>query len=692
MRLLNLTIHNVGVFRGRHNFDFSTVPKPDGTRRHLTIILGQNGVGKSTVFQSLSLALHGPLAISNRMSRQAYNEFLWGRLHRHKGIGIPINEEEGGVKLDFQYTQSGQPLRIQVDRRWRNSNKSVHESIRVLRNGTPPEIDPADYQSWINELVPPGLDPICFFDAEQLDALASPDQQKELLGQTLRGLLGLDLVEQLQADLERYTLLKSGGGKGLDRLRKDVQKCKLPLKKCDSKLATLKANYDSLVAREKQIEVELAAQERILAAKGGAYAARRPILEDRLKIVFSEIDLISEELRIQSAELLPFSLAPELCQRLSERLKRETEIKQQQAAQKLWRERSSEYRKILKGEDIWQGLHLSIQDRKTLADRLMKEFRRLESKADLGETFVHNLADTEKEQLQGWITQAIDAVPQHIRLSAERLRTLQNEQHQIEADLQRAPDEAELIPIHTEISKLRESAVAVRRERDNLKEQLGAIQFQRDDLARQLQQAKDKLIKAQSFKQQLALAERSRATLNSYQQALTRQRLLELEKALVESFNKICRKEHLLERVNINPVDFSVRLQGENGSALNMIDFSAGERELYALALIGSMRQISGHHLPVIIDTPLARLDKTHRHRFIRDYIPSVSDQVVLIATDAELDEQLLAVAEPYLARVYRISYDQEKNESLVTISEALPAPSPTIMLSEVSRKKAYVS
>jgi hypothetical protein len=64
----------------------------------------------------------------------------------------------------------------------------------------------------------------------------------------------------------------------------------------------------------------------------------------------------------------------------------------------------------------------------------------------------------------------------------------------------------------------------------------------------------------------------------------------------------------------------------------------------------------------------------------------------VLIATDAELDEQLLAEAEPYTARVYRLNYDPKKNESFVTMSEAPPAISSSTILPETSMEKAHVS
>jgi DNA sulfur modification protein DndD len=341
---------------------------------------------------------------------------------------------------------------------------------------------------------------------------------------------------------------------------------------------------------------------------------------------------------------------------------------------------------------MWRGLRVPARDRKTLTDRLMREFRSLESKAAGDGLFIHNLSDTEREKLQGWITQALQTVPEHIRTLAERLRALQNEQRQIESELQRAPDETELIPIHAEISRLREAVVATRRERDHLKEQLGAAQFQRDESARHLHQVKEKLIKAQGFKQQLVLAHRSKATLRAYQESLTRECLAELEKFLVKRFNSICRKEHLLDRVKISPDDFFVRLTGKSGSALNLTEFSAGERELYALALIWSLRQISGRRLPVIIDTPLARLDEVHRRRFIQDYVPAVSDQVVLIVTDAELDAQLLAEAEPFLARVYQLNYDPKKNESFVTMSEMLPSLSSATAPAQSYMEKAHVS
>ncbi len=71
--------------------------------------------------------------------------------------------------------------------------------------------------------------------------------------------------------------------------------------------------------------------------------------------------------------------------------------------------------------------------------------------------------------------------------------------------------------------------------------------------------------------------------------------------------------------------------------------------------------------LPLAIDTPLARLDEVHRLRLIHDYIPSVSDQVLLFSTDAELDSQLQVEAKFETARIYRLNYNPEQGETSVT-------------------------
>src|SRR5579875_2196476 len=239
MRLLHLTVHNFGVFAGVHRFDFTPVPKPDGSWRHVTVVGGQNGVGKSTLFSTLSLALHGSLALGDRVSRQEYDAYLLNRLHRSSNGHAPALCDEASVRLAIEYVRSGRPLTIEVERRWVRRGASVSDDLDVWCDGQPPGVDRFDYQAWLNDLIPPGLTALCFFDAERLDALAATEDGS--LGATVRRLLGLDLVERLQADLERFTLGQGGGRAVIDRQRAAVVSCQADVDVIEAEVAKVDA-------------------------------------------------------------------------------------------------------------------------------------------------------------------------------------------------------------------------------------------------------------------------------------------------------------------------------------------------------------------------------------------------------------------------------------------------------------------
>lgn len=667
MKLLSLTLRNWGVFQAPQTFYLEPTPQPDKPRRHLTVISGHNGAGKSTMFQAIALALYGSLALGDRVSRQEYNDFLLGRLHRHSAEGTPAVNDESNVVLTFQYIQSGQPLEIKVERHWRRSGCTVREDLTILQDGEPPDVNPRDYQTWLNDLVPPGLASLCFFDAEQLSALANPERHNGLLSETLRRLLGLDLVDRLHADLVYYTRHR-GGGDYVTGLQEEVLRQQEALDGAASQLEELQSKAENFVVEQADVEVELAEQKRRLAAEGGGYAERRPILQEQLSSAQEEIESVANQLRELSAGLLAFALAPELCQALNNRLTQEAEVRRHRAARRLLQERVTYLEAALQGEELWKDLRMPSATRHALSQRLTSMLRKeaVSESAD-EQPLLHHMAMPDEEQLQAWITLALHAVPGQVQDLGQRSEELQSKRQCIEEDLSRAPDDEVLAPIHAEIMRLETALADLQKKQTELNEEIRKLQFQHDEQERNLERAVERLKTAQASERQLELAERSKVVLKSYQDALTRQRLTMLEEKLVAAFNAICRKEHLLKAAYINPGDFDVQLRGTDGHVLGLVDFSAGERQLYAMALLWALRQVSGQWLPLVIDTPLARLDEIHRWRLVRDYLPAVSEQVILFVTDAELDIELAAQMESYQAHRYRLEYDPRSEETIVT-------------------------
>ncbi len=664
MRILDLSLHNVGVFRGREKFDLSPSIEADGTARHLILIRGQNGVGKSTLFRAMALALYGSRALGEKVSRKDYSDFIAGGLHRSQNGGPPPSDH-GSIGLGFAYVRSGETLHIQIRREWSRSANGGRETLSILCNNKAPDVDPTDYQTWLDEFVPKGLEPLCFFDAEQMDAFAAAGETNGFIGGALHRLLGINLATRLSADLERYTLTQGGSSKSIERLRTEVLEGHAAQVENNERLQRLQSEMKALIEQQAAVESDLGAQERLLASEGGTYSARRPMLEERLTTIQKEIEEANAEVHNLMSDLLPFCLAPRLCEALSSRLSRELELQRLITADLVWEQRVAKVKEALTRDELWTGIKVSAKSRTGFVDRLIQELSAASDGAQ-ERRIVLNLPESEHQQLQGWISQALQTVPEQARTICNKLKGLQTEARKTKSDLQCVPDENAIAPIHAEILRLESVLESLRTQQAVLGEEIGVLEFRRDQEQKKLQTLEEELSKAQASERRLALADKSKLALRAYSDALLRQKLAEFEKELVVRFNSICRKDHLLDAVHINRADFSIQLHRSKNQMLSLSELSAGERQLYALAVLWALRRVSNRQLPLVLDTPLARLDKDHRHRLLFDYFPKVSDQVILFVTDSELNRTLMAESEPFVARMYRLLYDQEGEETRV--------------------------
>jgi DNA sulfur modification protein DndD len=109
-----------------------------------------------------------------------------------------------------------------------------------------------------------------------------------------------------------------------------------------------------------------------------------------------------------------------------------------------------------------------------------------------------------------------------------------------------------------------------------------------------------------------------------------------------------------------------VDLTGLDGLPLAAQELSAGERQLLAVALLWGLARAAGQPLPVVIDTPLGRLDGSHREHLLDRYFPYASHQVILLSTDTEIDELAYGRIAKHVGRAYLLEFDPETNASSV--------------------------
>jgi DNA sulfur modification protein DndD len=148
------------------------------------------------------------------------------------------------------------------------------------------------------------------------------------------------------------------------------------------------------------------------------------------------------------------------------------------------------------------------------------------------------------------------------------------------------------------------------------------------------------------------------AVLSDYHTALLEKKVLELQDAVSTSFNTLCRKKDSLRRVAIDPKDFSVTLYDKQGRPLPKSQLAAGEKQIYAVSMLWALGKISGRPLPIMIDTPLARLDSDHRNLLVKEYFPAASHQVIIFSTDTEIDQTYFSQLKRAVTQAYSLEFD----------------------------------
>jgi DNA sulfur modification protein DndD len=128
----------------------------------------------------------------------------------------------------------------------------------------------------------------------------------------------------------------------------------------------------------------------------------------------------------------------------------------------------------------------------------------------------------------------------------------------------------------------------------------------------------------------------------------------ELEEAINKRFRSLMKSHGLVDRIEVD-ADFGLHYKDNTGEPVGMANLSTGMKQLAATSLLWALKEVSGRPVPVVIDTPLARMDRVHQENLLKQYYPKAGHQVIVLPTDAELDRDKYSLLTPYIYREYRL-------------------------------------
>src|SRR5262249_5689232 len=111
---------------------------------------------------------------------------------------------------------------------------------------------------------------------------------------------------------------------------------------------------------------------------------------------------------------------------------------------------------------------------------------------------------------------------------------------------------------------------------------------------------------------------------------------------------------------------FQVTLFDRHDRPVPKKQLSAGEKQIYAISMLWALAQVSGRPLPMVIDTPLGRLDSDHRGHLVQRYFAHASHQVIILSTDTEIDQTYFRELSPAVSHSYHLRYDPGESRTVV--------------------------
>lgn len=86
-----------------------------------------------------------------------------------------------------------------------------------------------------------------------------------------------------------------------------------------------------------------------------------------------------------------------------------------------------------------------------------------------------------------------------------------------------------------------------------------------------------------------------------------------LAATITKCYHKLANKQQLIDRITVNPESLEITYLDCEGKQIFSNMLSAGEKQLMVISVLWALATCSKKQLPVIIDTPLSRLDSAHR-------------------------------------------------------------------------------
>lgn len=640
MIIKKLTLHNFGVYASTNTFWFRG-EKP------VVLIGGMNGRGKTTFLEAVLLALYGSNSFAYSESKyKSYGQYLKSFVNKNDG------SLQTYIDLEFVMDSADQEL-YRIQRSWSGEKQRVSENIKVFRNGDYNSFLTDNWTMFIENILPSGLSNFFFFDGEKIAEIAVESTSKQMK-ESIKALLGISVIDSLQGDINRIVgritreQIKNSESQKLEELRAERDSAVESLSEIDGEIEDLENSKNLLTQKLEQKQQEYS-------AKGGDIVAQRSELIRRRNAVASHIDANKELLVADAGSEIPFALVTNLLAMVRNHSEREQDVRLLDAALKKLESLSKDYLRVNEndGEQINRFVDF-VYSKKTETSDVVK----------------YDLDDGSLFKLQILLDEQLNSTKSLIKNRMDDISKLDNELSQLDSYMSVEINEKEIAKLYRQIKETEQAIIELEVKIAKKTDERKTLNWNVTTATSAFNHFVEEYLKRAELNDDgdrvLKYSHMALTILDEYKIRLQKQKITVVAKTMTECYKTLANKTSLIDHVEIDPVSLDFQYINDMGDVVDKSSLSAGEKQLMVISLLWALAICSKKKLPVIIDTPLSRLDSAHRLALIQTYFPKASEQTIILSTDKEIDRTYYEIMRDTIGDEFTLIYDDESKATTI--------------------------
>lgn len=633
----SLELRNIGIFKGTHTLELTC-----DDAKNIVLIGGLNGRGKTTILEAVLFAFYGKRVCNFTKENRNFEQYL-------EKLGNHYAEDENcHVELLFRVDEEEQEQSYRIRREWKKQDGKVMN--RAWKDGIEDKALASNWDMFIEDILPIAVAPFFFFDGEKISELASDDNDANMI-ESVKNLLGLHILEQTIRDLKvvvknnQKNIETADYTNELSELQKQIQDSRQEAERLE---AEKKEHEDQINRKSGRLE----ALDAEFSASGGNLLEQRAGLRKRKQQLEIEQQIQYERLLGMASGDMPLYLVSNLLEQVGKKAEAEKKEKDEEVVLKRLPLLFEEYKKV--EQDVDFDIHKFLAYIKGGKQQIEYDYNLTD------ESYIRLKAIEENEMMK----------KKELKSSMDMIRKYKYELDEINNQLEVDLNDEAIRGIYTEIKALTAEVAVLRENLNGIIIDLDEKRAQAERLESMEQKLLDKaaseLDEMDDTKRMIEYAGKELHILEIYKNRLQKQKAEKLSQTITDCFRTIISKRNLINRVELNDETMTFSYYNEQNEQIRKRLLSAGENQLLVIAILWGLAIRSDKKLPVVIDTPLGRLDSYHREMLIKNYFPKASKQMIILSTDQEITNLDHEILKEHICKEYTLVYDDETKSSRI--------------------------